>query len=89
MTERCFQRSSCAVWRASERFLVAAVPPARPRSITGSAALVWAFLADPVSVDELVVRLADATEFDEHTIRADVVALLDQLVTLGLVDVQS
>ena len=72
MSERRYQRSPLAVWRATGSFLVAAVRPAPPRKITGSAALVWAALADATGIDELVVKLAGATDSADEAIRADV-----------------
>ncbi len=89
MSECRYQRSPLAVWRASGSFLVAAVPPAPPRKITGSASLVWAALAEAVGIDELVISLAGVTDSADDVIRSDVEKLLDQLVTLGLVDVHS
>lgn len=87
MTE--YRRSPRAVWRASTAVLVAAVPPNSPTRVVGSAALVWSHLADPITLDELVERLARATGAAGATVRGDVAALLAQLEPLGLVEVVS
>lgn len=81
-----YRRSPRAVWRASTGMLVAAVPPNPPTRIAGSAALVWGQLAEPVTLDELVDRLAHQTRVAGETLRPDVAALLAQLQPLGLVE---
>ncbi|MDP2292809.1 MAG: PqqD family protein [Actinomycetota bacterium] len=82
-----YRRSPRAVWRASKGMLVAAVPPNPPTRIAGSAALVWSQLAEPVTLDELVDRLARRTGVLPEALRSDVAALLAQLQPLGLVEV--
>lgn len=83
-----YRRAPAAVWRSSRQFLVAAVPPAPPTRVAGSAGLVWAQLAEPVSLDELVARLLRvATAVPAVQLRTDVAALLAQLEPLGLVEV--
>jgi len=82
-----YQRSPRAIWRATRQLLVAAVPPHPPTRIGGSAALVWAHLAEPVTVDALVARLADDAAAAPEVVRADVLALLAQLEPLGLLEV--
>lgn len=85
MTAR-YRRSPAAIWRASERLLVAAVPPQAPTRMSGSAALVWRHLDTVVDLDELTGRLSSATGGDPALIRADVEGLLEALVPLGLVE---
>ncbi|MDO8362944.1 MAG: PqqD family protein [Actinomycetota bacterium] len=84
-----YRRSPRAIWRASANLLVAAVPPAAPTRIVGSAAMVWNHLAAPVGIDELVAELAAVSGSSAAAIRADVESLLAALVPLGLVEVQA
>jgi hypothetical protein len=81
-----YRRSSAAIWRASNRLLVAAVPPNAPTRMSGSAALVWHHLADEIEFDELVGLLAEVTGAGPDQIAPDVQRLLDELVPLGLVE---
>lgn len=85
MTTR-YRRSPAAIWRASAQVLVAAVPPNAPTRMAGSAALVWRYLEDAVGVEELAGFLAAATGSEAGVVHADVQALLDALVPLGLVE---
>lgn len=82
-----YRRSRLAIWRATQQLLVAAVPPNPPTRIAGSAAAVWAHLAEPTTIDELVARLADEVGVPADGLRADVEALLAQLEPLGLLEV--
>jgi hypothetical protein len=82
-----YQRSPRAIWRATQQLLVAAVPPNPPTRIVGSAALVWAHLAEPTTLDALVDRLSVEVSAPADALRADVQALLAQLEPLGLVEV--
>lgn len=66
--------------------LVAAVPPHPPTRVAGSAALVWSHLAHPITIDQLVDRLARVTGARHEAVRLDVSALLAQLEPLGLVE---
>jgi hypothetical protein len=84
-----YRRAPHVVWRASGYFLVAAVPPAPPTRIVGSASLVWAQLAEPVTIDALVTRLGGQVAVPAPQVRADVDALIAQLVPLGLIEVGS
>ena len=81
-----YRRSPAAIWRASDRLLVAAVPPNAPTRMSGSASLVWRHLERAVGLDELVNRLAGETGSEQAVIRADVEALLAALAPLGLVE---
>ena len=85
MTVR-YRRSPAAIWRASDRLLVAAVPPNAPTRMSGSASLVWRHLECAVGLDELANRLAGETGGEPAAIRADVRDLLDALLPLGLVE---
>lgn len=82
-----YRRAPAAVWRASRQFLVAAVPPAPPTRVSGSASLVWAHLAEPVTIDDLVAQLNAVVDAPAEQLRANVEALLAQLQPLGLVEV--
>ena len=82
-----YRRAPHAIWRASRAFLVAAVPPAPPTRVGGSAAQVWQALAEPATLDELAATLSAATGAEPGMVRADVAALVEQLVPLGLVEV--
>lgn len=83
-----YQRAPRAIWRATQQLLVAAVPPNAPTRIVGSAALVWAHLTEPTTLDALVDRLSAEVSASADALRADVQALLAQLEPLGLVEVE-
>jgi hypothetical protein len=68
---------------------VAAVPPAPPTTIGGSAAQVWHALAEATTLDDLAAVLAAASGTPHEQVRTDVAALLERLVPLGLVEVVS
>jgi len=89
MAETRYQRSPQAVWRASASFLVGAVPPQPPTRIAGSASVVWALLAQPRTVQEMVHELIAVADAAPEQLHADVEALFSQLVPLGLVEVVS
>jgi hypothetical protein len=82
-----YRRAPGAIWRATGHFLVAALPPASPTRVAGSAALVWTQIAEPLTLDEIVGRLADAAGAPAAQVRHDVEALFAELVPLGLVEV--
>lgn len=82
-----YRRSPAAIWRASGSWFVAAVAPNAPTRMVGSAGLVWQQLASPASLDDIVEGLAAVTGGEATVIRADVQALLAELVPLGLVEV--
>ena len=84
-----YQRSPHAVWRASASFLVAAVPPRPPTRIAGSASVVWALLAAPRTVDEVVRELTAVADTSPQQLHADVAALVAQLLPLHLVEAVS
>ena len=87
MTEMRYQRSPHAVWRASSGFLVAAVPPRMPTRITGSASAVWALLAQPRTMNEVVHELSTVANTAPERLHADVADLDAQLLPLQLVEV--
>ena len=87
MNAKHFRRNPGAVWRATDTFLVAALPPDEAISVVGSAALVWRRLAAPVTLDELAEQLAAETGALTAQVRLDVAVLIDQLLPLGLVEV--
>lgn len=89
MSVPLYLRAHRAVWRASGSFLVASVPPAAPTTIGGSAAQVWHALAEPTTLDDLAARLAAASGASHEQVHADVVALIERLLPLGLVEVVS
>ena len=49
---------------------------AEPHALTGTAAVLWDALAEPVSPDDLVVDLAAAFGTDPATVAADIAPLL-------------
>jgi hypothetical protein len=55
--------------------------------VTGSAAHVWAALAEPATLDDLAASISAAIGVAPEEVRADVSALVEQLVPLGLVEV--
>lgn len=87
MSDVRYRRSPHAVWRASASFLVAAVPPHPPTRVGGSASAVWALLAEPSSVDDVVQLLVAATGAPRDQVHSDVAALVADLLPLGLVEV--
>jgi hypothetical protein len=89
MSGTLFRRSPRAIWRSSTSFLVAAVPPRPPTRVSGSAARVWDLLAEPITVDALVARLAETVAVPVTQLRTDVDALINQLVDLDLIEALS
>lgn len=89
MTTPRYRRHPAAVWRATQSFLVAAVPPAPPTRISGSAGAVWRELATPRTVEEVVAALAAALPTDGEAISADIESLVTELVRLGLAEAVS
>ena len=87
MSEPRYRRNPLAVWRASRWFLVAAVPPALPTRVGGSAAAVWHALAAEVTLAQLVQQVSAEVGAPADTIAADVRAMIDELVPLDLVEV--
>lgn len=87
MSSTRYRRYPHAVWRATRYFLVAAVPPAAPTHVGGSAAAVWHGLAGAVTLPELVQQVAAEVGVPAAELEADVRNLLDALVPLGLVEV--
>lgn len=82
------RRAPDALWRAGRRVLVAALPGHPPTTVAGSGALVWRHLAAWTDVHELAATLAGETGADAATIERDVLALVDALLPLGLVERQ-
>lgn len=67
---------------------MAALPGHPPTTVAGSGALVWRHLAAWTGVHELAATLAGETGADAATIERDVLALVDALLPLGLVERQ-
>ena len=82
-----YRRHPAAVWRATNSFLVAAVPPAPPTRISGSAGAVWRELATLRTMTDLVAALTASLPADREAISADTESLVTELVRLGLVEV--
>ena len=56
-------------------------------TLNGSGAAVWEALAEPGTVEEVTARILGSWPgADSSVVRADVVAFLDQLITLGAVE---
>ena len=89
MTATRYRRHPSAIWRATRSFLVAALPPAPPSRVVGSAAAIWNALEAPRTLDDVVDDLVVATGAERATISRDVTALVGELVHLGLVEVVS
>lgn len=87
MTDRRYRRHPAAIWRATARFLVVAVPPSPPTRVVGSAGAVWHALDTPKRVSDVVTELGEMTTSDHGEVARDVLALLEELVALGLVEV--
>ena len=49
----------------------------------------WHALAEPTTLDDLAARLAAASGASHEQVHADVVALIERLLPLGLVEVVS
>lgn len=80
------RRAPAALWRAGRRVLVAALPGHPPTTVGGSGALVWRHLADWTDVTALAAALAAETGADPATVERDLMALVDALEPLGLVE---
>jgi hypothetical protein len=86
MSDPVVRRAAGAVWRATPNALVVAVPPAPVVEVTGSGALVWECLAEPATVAELVGRLTAIVSAPAAQVVADVEDLVEELVTLGVLE---
>lgn len=75
-------------WRVGSGALIAATGSGEVIEARQPAPVVWELLETPVDVDELVTALAEAFDTPVPTVRADVMAFLDQLRAVGLVEVQ-
>lgn len=70
-------RSSATLWRAGPFGQVLLAPgDAEPHALTGTAALLWDALGEPVTVDDLATDLAAAFGTDPGTVAADIAPLL-------------
>jgi len=81
-----FRRAPGAIWRATPRLLVAALPPAAPTVVGGSAAAVWRLLEHPTTLDDLVAALAAVTGEATATLTPQLEALLAELEAVHLVE---
>lgn len=84
-----WRRAGDVLWRRSlDSVLVlrADLPDASPTAIGGGGVGVWELLETTPTTDELVAGLADGYRTDEQVVSGDVVALLDELRELGLVE---
>lgn len=70
-------RSATTLWRAGPfgHVLLAPGDP-EPHALTGTAAIVWDALAEPVTADDLAHDLAAAFGTDPDTVAADLAPLL-------------
>ena len=64
---------------------VARLPLGPPTTLEGSACVVWLAVADGGSHDEITRTAAQMWDTDPDQIRADVLALIEELVDVGLV----
>ena len=79
-------RSASTLWRAGPFGQVVLAPgDAEPHALTGTAAVLWDALADPVSPDDLAADLAAAFDTDPDTVAADIAPLLAAWRTSGAV----
>jgi hypothetical protein len=78
-----YRRRAEALWRVGDEFAVIADVDGNVVTMGGSAVDVWIRLALPQTIDELVRELASDYGADPDTVRADVVALLEQLQDEG------
>ncbi len=75
-------------WRVGSGALIAATASGTVIEARHPAPLVWDLLEAPVDVDELVGVLAEAFGAPVATVRADVLAFIDQLGAVGLVELE-
>lgn len=70
-------RSSATLWRAGPFGQVLLAPgDDEPHALTGTAAVLWDALAEPVTPDDLAIDLAAAFGADADTVAADIAPLL-------------
>lgn len=80
------RRSGTALWRRMpDRILVH--DRAEIHDLRGPAVAVWALLAEPQTLDQIVAELGDRFVGDRADIAADTATLLEQLRALGVVEV--
>jgi hypothetical protein len=84
-----YARSVTTLWRSvgSETLLTAAGRQ-EVDSLSDTATAVWALLARPRTLDEVVRRLSERYGTSRDTVERDVRALLEQLVVRGWVEVR-
>jgi hypothetical protein len=81
------QRREDVLWRRSlDAVILLPAGATEPVTLAGSGPAVWELLTAPVSVSELARELAARYAADPATVEADVVALLDRLRTLGVIE---
>jgi hypothetical protein len=82
-----WRRNGSALWRSAPGPLVVVLPPgaAVPLSLTGPGAQVWAALAEPRSLDDLVEAFVDAYDAGPAVVRHDIGALVRALADVAAV----
>ena len=86
MSER-WRRGSAVLWRRSlDAVLVLPAAVDDPLSLGGTGAGLWDLLAVPTSTDELVDALAGQYGVDRRTVEIDVVPVLSELESIGVIE---
>jgi hypothetical protein len=79
-------RSSATLWRSGPFGQVLLAPgDAEPHALTGTAAVLWDALVEPVTADDLAADLAVAFGTDPATVAADIAPLLAAWLASGAV----
>jgi hypothetical protein len=79
-------RSPDVLWRdLTDEVLLLGDGLTTPLAVVGPSADLWALLAEPRSVDELVAHLAARYQEEPATVRASVEATLESLEASGLI----
>jgi hypothetical protein len=81
-------RAPGVLWRRSLDAVLVFGPGADgPRTLTGTGTELWDLLAAPITVEELVGSLAVRHGADGNVVEADLVPVLAELATLGVLEV--
>lgn len=80
-------RSPSALWRVGEFGIVLLAPGmSDPITIAGPGPQLWELVADARTEDEIVTELAAAFSTDPRVIRRDIDPIVEELVSMGLIE---
>jgi hypothetical protein len=75
------------LWREGEFGVVVLAPgSSEPQTLTGTGRALWDVLARPVTVDDLVERLATRFGVDPACVEVDIAPVLAELHRIGAID---